>query len=150
MRTELENRQYQEAIQRLKILEQQGIITDLDICGMFKNGELCFSVPMNLMGELVGVINPVYANIELGNIITCFSREYSHLMPYFIMIIRAGIMGTLVSILYVSDMEDEWDMDRAELMSKNLCAYTYSVDNDSWDVGYIEYDIFAGGPIRVS
>ena len=101
---------------------------------MFEKGELCFTVPMNLMDEVVGIINPVSLDNRVDEVVNRFKREYLNLMPFFVMI-NTEMTGPLITVLFVSDCEEEWPNDKEELKSKYLCAFTYNLEYDFWEGG---------------
>ena len=137
-----------EALDRLKTLIDQGLQTDIDIISLFKEGQLCISEPIKLMGILGGIIMPLEDRPIYKKALDEFNRIHSGSMPYFI-IVSKTIFGTLVSVFFVSEEESDWDYEREILNDKYACVYTYNMDDDTDEVGEISYEIMMGGPIRV-
>ena len=131
------------------MLINKGVLTDIDIVGLFKKGELCVSEANMVLGMPCGVIFDLkskkkYYEIYKNNIKNSIDGE-----PYFIMAQNTSY-GLLLSVLYVSKYTQEWQMDGDSLNSGNPLAYIYNVDEDFGEVGYIRFDIFNGGPIRTA
>lgn len=60
-------------------------------------------------------------------------------------------IGTLYSFLYVSDNEDEWEMDKADLSLNSPYAYVFNYkDSFCSEIGSIEIRKIFGGLERVS
>lgn len=144
------SKQVEEAKKRINLLVEQGMRTDLNLISMLENGEICFCQPMNLMGNIVGVIIPLSKNSDLLKITKDFVKKYNNkLFPYLVLSMNTQY-GQVVTILYVSGNEDEWEYDKTEMNNKQVCAYSLFVEDQEDEIGYIGYDIFEGGPIRTS
>jgi hypothetical protein len=126
----------QEAIQRMKAL---GIFSQT--IKQFKSGLVSYSEP------------PMGANYWVDDdqkkIIKEFEEENNALV-YFV--IRSYTeFGKLDAFLYVSDYEEEWEMDRADISDDYAVAYVYNYDIPEYsEIGSIGVQNRFGGLVRVS
>lgn len=125
----------QEAINRMKAL---GIFSQT--IKQFKGGMISYSEP------------PLGANYWLDDdqkkIVKGFEEEHNALV-YFV--IRSYTeFGKLDALLYVSDYEEEWEMDREDINDGYALAYTYNYDvPDFSEIGSIIVQGRFGGLVRV-
>ena len=126
----------QEAIQRMKVL---GIFPQT--IKQFKGGQVSYSEPP--LGA------NYWVNEEQEKIIKQFEAEHDALV-YFV--IRSYTeFGKLDALLYVSDYEEEWDMDREDIGDGYAMAYVYNYDiPDFSELGSIGVKERFGGLVRVS
>lgn len=126
----------QEAIKRMKSL---GIYSGT--IRQFKGGQISYSEP------------PLVANYWLDEdqekIVKGFEEEYNALV-YFV--IRSYTeLGKLDALLYVSDHEDEWEMDREDIKDGYVVSYVYNYDVPYFsEIGSIGILPRFGGLIRIS
>lgn len=125
----------QEAIQRMKAL---GIFSQT--IKQFKSGLVSYSEP------------PMGANYWVDDdqkkIIKEFEEENNALV-YFV--IRSYTeFGKLDAFLYVSDYEEEWEMDRADISDDYALAYVYNYDIPEYsEFGSVVVQNRFGGLVRV-
>lgn len=129
-------RKIEEAIARMKMLD---IIPDA-IRQFKNNGTVMSSEPP--MGGLYWV------NDEQKEMIREF-EEKNNALVYLVVRSYTGF-GTMDSLLFVSDYEEEWDMDREDI--KDDIALTYTINHDTPDFsefGSIGIKRLFGGLVRV-
>ena len=136
-----------ECMERINILKEQGLLSDLDILKLFKNeGCVCISEANLLMGEIIGIVIPATEKIY-KTALEYMKMHHPKITPYFGMAQNTSF-GMLVSFLYVGSNPSEWEEERNDLKNKQCYAYVYNVDYEFGEIGTIAYDMFMGGPIR--
>ncbi len=86
---------------------------------------------------------------EQREIVKAFEEEYNALV-YFIVRTETEF-GTLDSFLYVSDHEDEWEMDNEDLKDGYIVSYVYSYDAPEFsEFGSIMVQPRFGGLVRIA
>lgn len=134
MKVSIENKK-QEAIERMKAL---GIFPQT--IKQFKEGMVSYSEP------------PLGANYWLDEdqkkIAKGFEEEHNVLV-YFV--IRSYTeFGKLDALLYVSDCEEEWEIDREDIKDGYALAYVYNYDMPFFsEIGGISVQNRFGGLVRV-
>ena len=126
----------EEAIKRMKALD----IID-DAINQFKTDDIVM-VSEPPMGALY------WCNDEEKEMIRKFEEENNALV---FMVVRAFTQfGKMDSLLFVSDYEEEWDMDREDLKDGYVLSYTKNYD-DPWcsEMGSIAVKSVGGGLLRV-
>lgn len=89
-----------------------------------------------------------WINKEQREVVKKFEEEYNALV-YFIVRTETEF-GTLDSFLYVSDHEDEWEMDNEDLKYGYIVAYVYSYDAPEFsEFGSIQVKPRFGGLVRI-
>lgn len=89
-----------------------------------------------------------WLNKEQREIVKKFEEEYNALV-YFIVRTETEL-GTMDSFLYVSDHEDEWEMDNEDLEYGYVVAYVYSYDAPEFsEFGSIAVKPRFGGLVRI-
>ena len=137
----------QECIRRLGVLRKQGLLTDIDVVAKFEQGELCVSEAQRIMGETVGIIFPVSSKPLYQKALS--DMYYDEAILYFLMA-QNTTLGMMLTALFVSAHQDEWEMEQQALEAKEPCAYIYNYDTMDTECGFIRYDLFNGGPIRIA
>lgn len=145
----MKNAVKKECLARIEILKEQGLMTDLDVTGLFEKGELCVSEANVVLGYPCGVIMPLSQKKSYGDAIRKNLIPLIHGTPYFAMAQNTSY-GIMLSVLCVSNNEDAWETERENLENKEPLAFVYNFDDDFEDVGYIVYEMFNGGPIRTA
>ena len=85
---------------------------------------------------------------EQKKIVREFQEEYNALV-YFATLSHTEF-GKLTSFLYVSDYEDEWEMDNGELKDGYVYAYVYNHDIPEYsEIGLIRVQPRFGGLVRI-
>lgn len=127
-----------EAINRMKVLDLYK-----DYIKTFKDRDEIF------MSEMTGGVYEFSANTELVNKVKEFEAEYNALVYHVIHTFTQ--FGELYNFLYVSDHQEEWEMDNADIAEGYALAYVWN-KTDEWcsEFGSIGVKGFLGGIIRVS
>lgn len=87
-------------------------------------------------------------NKEQREIVKAFEEEYNALVYFAIRSYTE--FGTLDSFLYVSDHEDEWEMDNEDLKDGYVVAYVYNYDAPEFsELGGISVKPRFGGLVRI-
>ncbi len=138
---------HDECLKRLDILKEQGLITDIDVTGLFEKGQLCISESHEIFGEDCGIIFPLIGRPSYATVLekSVFPRLKG--TPYMAMVRNTNV-GKIITVLFVSPYIKEWEKEREELAQKVSCAYVYNMTLDAIDVGYIRYEMMNGGPVR--
>lgn len=89
-----------------------------------------------------------WLNDEQEKAVREFEKEYDALVYFGV---RAYTeFGTLDAFLYVSDYEDEWEMDNGELKDGYVYAYVYNYDVPEFsEIGLIRVQPRFGGLVRI-
>ena len=126
----------QEAIKRMKTLH----IIDDAICQFDNEDIVMVSEPP--LGGLY------WLNDKEKAMVHKFEEQYNALVY---MVVRAFTnFGTMDSLLFVSDYEDEWEMDNEDL--KDMYAMTYTINHDMpecSEFGSIAIHSVGGGILRI-
>ncbi len=145
----MEEKIKKECIDRIEMLIDQGVLTDIDILGLFEKGELCVSEANMLFGSPCGVIFNLKDKKRYYEIFKNKVENEIYGKAYFIMVQNTSF-GMMMSVLYVPNFEEDWELNKADLEERSPYAYIYNFDEDYGEAGYIRYDIFNGGPIRTA
>ena len=127
-----------EAINRMKMLD---LYTDY-IKAFKDNGEI-------FMSEMTGGVYEFEANTELCNKVKEFEAEHNALVYHVIHTLTQ--FGELYNFLYVSDYDEEWEMDNADIADGYALAYVWNKD-DEWcsEFGTIGVKGLFGGIVRTA
>ena len=127
-----------EAINRMKMLD---LYTDY-IKAFKDNGEI-------FMSEMTGGVYEFEANTELVNKVKEFEAEHNALVYHVIHTLTQ--FGELYNFLYVSDYDEEWEMDNADIADGYALVYVWNKD-DEWcsEFGTIGVKGLFGGIIRTA
>lgn len=127
-----------EAINRMKMLD---LYTDY-IKAFKDNGEI-------FMSEMTGGVYEFEANTELCNKVKEFEAEHNALVYHVIHTLTQ--FGELYNFLYVSDYDEEYELDNADIKAGYALAYVWNKD-DEWcsEFGTIGVKGFLGGIVRTA
>ena len=127
-----------EAINRMKMLD---LYTDY-IKAFKDNGEI-------FMSEMTGGVYEFEANTELCNKVKEFEAEHNALVYHVIHTLTQ--FGELYNFLYVSDYDEEYELDNADIKAGYALAYVWNKD-DEWcsEFGSIGVKGVFGGIIRTA
>lgn len=101
------------------------------------------------MSEMTGGVYEFSENTELCNKVKEFEAEYKALVYHVIHTVTA--FGELYNFLYVSNHQEEWEMDNADIAEGYALAYVWN-KTDEWcsEFGSIGVKGFLGGIIRTA
>ena len=129
-------RKVEEAVRRMKKL---GIINDA-IKQFKKDGTVMYSEPP--LGALY------WLNDEQKQLVKEFEQEHGDLV--YAVIRCNSTIGKMDSYLYVSDYEEEWEMDNKDIAAGYPMSYTYNYDAPWYsEFGAIGIDKRFGGLVRI-
>lgn len=135
-----------EIIERLEIMKNLGIETDIDIADVYaKDGEICFSMLQTVFGIPVAVVNRISAKsvyVELLNLL----REKTEKRFYFLM----GSTDHYLAFLYISDVASDWEAEKQSLENKTANAVIVDIEKMTAELGEIRFDLLNGGPIFIA
>ena len=127
----------EEAIKRMKVLQ----LFDPCIKAFANRGEVQFS-------EVTGGLYEFSGNAELNAQVREFESEYNALVYHVIHTYTQ--FGELYNFLYVSDYEEEWEMDNDDIKDNYAMAYVWNVDVPEYsEFGSIAVQQRFGGLVRV-
>lgn len=115
----MQSKNQKEAIDRIKQLGTKFNLT-ADILKNFQAGMVCYSRVLQENGEIV----PVSQNKKYEKILAEFERKHDGYLVYH-MIESVGCENTIISLLYVSDDEKEWEYERLE--EDYIAAYCMNI-----------------------
>lgn len=127
-----------EAIERMRVLD----LYNPYIKAFKDNGEI-------FMSEMTGGVYKFEENTELCNKVKEFEAEHNALVYHVIHTFTQ--FGELYNFLYVSDYEEEWAMDEADIIDGYALAYVWNKD-DEWcsEFGSIGVRGKFGGIVRTA
>ena len=135
-----------EIVERLEILINVGLITDLNIADIYLNeGEICFSELHNILGQPVGVVNRISAKSAYKKL----SEAVSIQVPYKLYFMMMSVDGKM-AFLYVSDDEDNWVIEKLALEKGRPDVIVVDPKNMTASVERISYKMINGGPLFIS
>lgn len=128
----------QEALKRMKALELHS-----DCIKAFEErNEIWISESQGILFDLSQRPNIVKAIQEIED-------KYNVLVYH--TILTHTEFGTLVSMFYVSDEQDEWEMDWDDMKENYACCFVANLDDDSCsEFGSIGYKKQFGGLVRIA
>lgn len=134
-----------EIIERLEILKNSGIITDLDIAKVYEQeDEICCSLHKVIMGMPLGLINRISAQPSCQQLLEMLSGQISKKF-YFLM----GSKGHELAFLYLSDDSDDWEIEKLMLEQNKAVAVVVNLEDMTARMKQIKYQMVNGGPLMV-
>ena len=143
---DLRENQKQEAIKRLKILEEVYQLHPNVLKEFKQDGTVYYSEQVNSMyrGILYWLRNkPKYVQ-AVKNV-----EEKYNIFVYHC-ILHYTEFGECLTMLYVSSTPEEWERDKNELKTGYIVAYVYNLDEIYSEFGSIEIAGANGGIVRVN
>lgn len=134
-----------EIVERFRILTNVGMITDLDLPGLFlRKRELFYSELMTLMGQKVGVVDQLSASPDRKYLVQALSAQIPDRI-YFVMDTLDGKMA----FLFVSKNPKKWEMEKRQL--EQCCPYAIVLDPDEMTASMapIHFTMVNGGPVGI-
>lgn len=132
-----------EIVERLEILKKAGLLTDLDVTGIYtREGEICFSELHYILGDVVGVVN----RIDLKPVYKRYAEAVASQVPYdlyFMMVSR----DNKLAFLFVSDDEENWVIEKLALEKGRPHAIVVNPEKMTASVERIGYKMINGGPV---
>ena len=126
----------EEAIKRMKTMNIYS-----DAIKQFKNADIVMVSEPPLGGLF-------WLNDEEKEMVSKFEQENNALV--YLVVRSFTNLGIMDNIFYVSDYQDEWEMDNADLNENYACVYVINHDMpDCSEFGSIAWKSIGGGVLRV-
>lgn len=139
------NKQKEEAIIRLNMLKTRGLLNN--VVDEFEKSDLLY-YSEDFPGPFKGILYWVKNNEDYVKAVKDFESEYNCLVYH--CILDQFEFGTVLSMLYVSDTEDEWEAEREDLTESIPIAYCYNFDEPYFsEFGSIHIAMANGGITRI-
>ena len=119
----LRNKQKQEAIKRLTILQNEYMVHK-NVLNEFKADETIY-YSENFRGYMQGILYWLHNKDEFVNIVKNI-EEKRNIYVYHCILSHYSDDGDVLTMLYVSSDEEYWENERQELIDGCPCMYTYS------------------------
>lgn len=134
-----------EVVERLEILKNSGLTTDLDITSVYtQEGEICCSILQMILGIPVCVVNRISANSAYAELLDLLSQQVSSKLYFLI-----GSTGHQLAFLYISENPSDWETEKLELENGNPYAVVVDVKEMTAGIQQIKYKMVNGGPLFV-
>lgn len=132
-----------EMVERLEILENAGMMTDLDVVKIYmREHEMCYSELLSVLGMETCVVDRLSADSEYEYYAKCVSEQLDQQI-YFLMVARDGTLA----FLYISDDPEEWEMEKLDLAEYRPKAIVVDTDEMTASIERIRYSMVNGGPL---
>lgn len=137
----------EEAIARLEMLQKQGLLKN--VVKDFKEKDLRYYSLQSPLGGMLYWLNDLGGGEEYQKAVEEF-EEKNNCLVYHAIVTRFEF-GTCLSMLFVSEYEEEWEMEREDLKEGIAFGYVKNLD-DEWcsEFGSFAYAVASGGLIRRS
>ena len=131
-----------EIVERLEILKNAGIETDLDITRIYTSErEICCSFPKVIMGMPIGLINRV-STTPYEELLEYIEDRISQKV-YFVI----GSIEKKIAFLLLSDNPSDWENEKLQLEKMRPYALVFDINERSAKVQQINFRILNGGPV---
>ena len=132
-----------EVVERLEILKNVGILTDLDVSNIYlREQEMCFSKLQNIMGMQVCVVNRLSAKPSYEKLADLLAEQVPHTL-YFLMVSE----DNKLVFLFVSEDREEWEFEKQELEEQRPYAIVVDTEDMTASIQRIQYKMVNGGPL---
>lgn len=132
-----------EIVERLEILKNVGLMTDLDITIIYiREGEICCSLLRSVFGTPVGVVNRISCESKYVQLMEMLQKQVP-MKLYFLMDSTENKMAFLT----ISENPDEWEYEKLALEKGRAFAVVVDLDEMSAKVKQIQFEMVSGGPI---
>jgi hypothetical protein len=134
-----------EIADRLEILKNAGLMSDLDITKIYiREGEICCSMLQSVLGTPVGVVNRISSSQQHLHLLEML-QEQVPMKLYFLM----DSTENKLAFLSVSEDENDWEYEKLALEKGRPFAVVVDLDEMTAGVRQIGYKMVNGGPIFV-
>lgn len=138
---ELRNKQKQEAIKRLKILEKEYLVHK-NVLKEFKQDEtIYYSERINKIFN--GVLYWIRNRDELVNAIKRVEKQRNLFIYH--CLLEHSEFGDTLTMLYISDEEQNWQYERKELLDGFISVCVYDLQFDEFEFGGTQINGVNGG-----
>lgn len=133
-----------EGKKRLKILQDMGLWDE--VMEFWEKGTACFSKPMEMLGQITGVIFTFNEDEALKSVKEKLEEEKGFGVYYGIY--DKTIFGRMILFFVISSCEEDWEMERSGLKNGYADVYCYNFDEECGEYGSIGFEVANGGLIR--
>ncbi len=139
-----------ETLKRYEILFGQGLTTDAK--DWVRDRKVLISSTMqnmNLSGEaeLWGILFTLDEKPEYIPYVEKIESERN--VKVFMGIVTRTTIGTLLSLMFVSAEESEWECERDFMKKEQIhYAYVFNIEEEIYELGSIRYEVMGGGLVR--
>ena len=145
IKTDLRTMQKQEALKRLEILKENGLLKN--VVDDFKKNDLIYYSEQTKMGGILYYCTQSNGADKYVKIIEEFEKEHNAIVYHAIHIFTE--FGELLNLLYVSSYDEEYEQDKQDLKENYVFSYVINLDDEIFsEFGSIGYEIKSGGLIR--
>lgn len=140
------NLQMQQAIERLEILEKEYLLHENVLKEFKEDGTIYYSE--NLGGAFSGILYWLANKDEYVEKVRKIEQERNIFVYH--CILNHTIDGDLLTMLYVSEYQDEWDFEKNDLRNGCTDAYVCNLNRDiDSEFGSVQITGVNGGLVRV-
>ena len=133
-----------EGRKRLGILQGMGLWDE--VMEFWEKGTACFSKPMEMLGQIAGVIFTYNEDEALKAVKEKLEKEKGFGVYYGIY--DETIFGRMILFFIISSCEEDWEMERSGLKNGYADVYCYNLDEECGEYGSIGIEVANGGLIR--
>ena len=133
-----------EGRKRLGILQGMGLWDE--VMEFWEKGTACFSKPMEMLGQITGVIFTFNEDEALKAVKEKLEKEKGFEAYYGIY--DETIFGRMILFFIISSYEEDWEMERSGLKNGYADVYCYNLDEECGEYGSIGFEVANGGLIR--
>ena len=145
IKTDLRTMQKQEALKRLEILKEKGLLKN--VVDDFKKNDLIYYSEQTKMGGILYYCTQSNGADKYVKIIEEFEKEHNAIVYHAIHIFTE--FGELLNLLYVSSYDEEYEQDKQDLKENYAFSYVVNLNDEMFsDFGSIVYKVKSGGLIR--
>ena len=137
----MDKKMMEEAAKRLQILQKMELWDE--VLEYWEKGTACFSKPMVLMDEVVGVTFTFNEDEELKKIKEKLEKEKEIKVYYGIY--NKNAFGRMILFFYVSSDQELWEMERKGIKNGYADVYCYNLEEASGEFGSIGFEMAGGG-----
>ena len=132
-----------EIVERLEILKNAGLMSDLDITKTYiREREICCSLLRSVLGTKVGVVNRISSSPKYMQLLELLQEQVA-MKLYFLM----DSTENKLAFLSVSADESDWEYEKLALEKGRPFAVVVDMDEMTVRVKQIRYEMVNGGPI---
>ncbi len=145
IKTDLRTMQKQEALKRLEILKEKGLLKN--VVDDFKKNDLIYYSEQTKMGGILYYCTQSNGADKYVKIIEEFEKEHNAIVYHAIHIFTE--FGELLNLLYVSSYDEEYEQDKQDLKENYAFSYVVNLNDEMFsEFGSIVYKVKSGGLIR--
>ena len=126
IKTDLRTMQKQEALKRLEILKEKGLLKN--VVDDFKKNDLIYYSEQTKMGGILYYCTQSNGADKYVKIIEEFEKEHNAIVYHAIHIFTE--FGELLNLLYVSSYDEEYEQDKQDLKENYAFSYVVNLNDE--------------------